>query len=183
MKIKSIITSAAVALSGLSFAHADVQTYQGSTRWSATLFTPRVRTIASASTYTSYFIFETRGSSVVNALRVDAWVTASGRYYYVDDSLYAEYASFGPYKLDIAGGIQSDNVSAVIPFRGFPRYGILDSFVLYPTIDYYRNNGNVDISSITGSARLNPYFGGNISFITATNRVLNYLNARGYYEY
>ena len=87
MKIKSIITTAAVALSALSLAHADVQTYQGSTRWSATLFTPGYRTISSSASYTSYFILETSGGVVLNAVRVDAWTTRYGRYYYVDNSI------------------------------------------------------------------------------------------------
>jgi hypothetical protein len=183
MNIKSIITTAAVALSALSFSNADVQTYQGSTRWLATLFTPGVRTVASSSSYTSYFIFETSGDSVVSAIRVDAWATAYGRYYYVDDSLLADYGYFGTYGTDIAGGIESDDISAVIPFRGISRYGSLNSFILYPTIDYYPNGGNLDISTITGSARLNTYFSGNISSDTALNDVLNYLESRGYSEY
>jgi hypothetical protein len=183
MNIKSIITSAAVALSSITFANADVQTYQGSTRWLATLFTPGVRTIASSSSYTSYFIFETSGGVVLNAVRVDAWATSYGRYYYVDNSLLADYAYFGYYSTEIAGGIESEDVSAVIPFRGVPRYGMLNSFVLFPTADYYPNNGNLDISTITGSARLNTYFSGNISIESATNNVLNYLESRGFYAY
>ncbi len=183
MNMKSIITTAAVALSALSFANAEVQTYQGSTRWLATLFTPGVRTVASASSYTSYYILETSGGSVVNAIRIDAWTTRLGRYYYVDDSLFAEYDSFGTYGTEIAGGMESDDISAVIPFRGLPRYGRLDSFVLYPTADYYPNNGNIDISTITGSARLNTYFSGNISHDTAINEVLDFLESRGYSEY
>lgn len=183
MKIKSIITTAAVALSSLTLATADVQTYQGSTRWRATLFTPGLRTFTSSSSYTSYFIFETSGSSVVNAVRVDVWTTQYGRYYYVDDSLLADYGYFGYYSTEVAGGMESDDVSAVMPFRGYTRYGMLNSFALYPTIDYYPNDGNLDISSITGSARLNTYFSGNMSIDTAVNNVLNYLESRGYYEY
>lgn len=91
MNMKSIITTAAVALSALSLANAEVQTYQGSTRWLATLFTPSVRTVGSASSYTSYYVLETSGGSVVNATRIDAWATSAGRYYYVDDSLFVEY--------------------------------------------------------------------------------------------
>lgn len=183
MKIKSIITSAAVALSTLSFTHADVQTYQGSTRWSATLYTPGVRTHASSSSYTSYFIFETSGGIVLNAIRVDAWTTKYGRYYYVDNSLLVDYSYFSVYGSEVAGGIQSDDVSAVIPFRGKPKYGMLDSFTLFPTVDYYPNDGNLDITTITGSARLNSYFSGNISLNAATDNVINYLESRGYYEY
>ena len=183
MKIKSIITSAVVALGSLAIAHADVQTYQGSTRWQATLFTPGYRTIGSSSSYTSYFILETSGGVVTNAVRVDAWSTIYGRYYYVDSSLLADYGYFGYYSNEIAGGFESDDVSAVMPFRGVPRYGMLNSFSLYPTVDYYPNNGNLDISTITGSARLNTYFSGNISFDAALSNVLNYLESRGYYEY
>jgi hypothetical protein len=183
MKMQSIITSAVAVFGALSIAHADVQTYQGSTRWSATLFTPGIRTVASTSSYTSYFIFETSGDSVVNAVRVDAWTTKLGRYYYVDNSVNAYYNYYGPYDSDVAGGMESDNVSAVIPFRGSPKYGILNSFVLYPTADYYPNDDNVDISTITGSARLNTYFSGNISLNTALYDVLDYLESRGYYEY
>jgi hypothetical protein len=183
MKIKSIITSAAVALSFLPSAHADIQTYQGSTRWLATLFTPGIRTYASASSYTSYFILETSGGVVLNAVRVDAWTTSYGRYYYVDNSLLADYGFFGYYSTDVAGGFESDDVSAVMPFRGVSRYGMLNSFALYPTIDYYPNNGNLDISNITGSGRLNTYFSGNMSIDTATYNVINYLESRGYYEY
>lgn len=183
MKIKSIITTAAVALSSLTLATADVQTYQGSTRWLATLFTPGFRTFTSSSSYTSYFVFETSGGGVVNATRIDAWTTSYGRYYYVDSSLLADYGYFGYYSTEIAGGMESNDVSAVIPFRGIPRYGMLNSFVLSPTVDYYPNNGNLDISTITGSARLNSYFSGNISFSTAIDNVLNYLESRGYYEY
>jgi len=183
MKIKSIITSAAVALSTLSFTRADVQTYQGSTRWSATLYTPGVRTYASSSSYTSYFIFETSGGIVLNAIRVDAWTTEYGRYYYVDNSLLVDYSYFSAYGSEVAGGIQSDDVSAVIPFRGKPKYGMLDSFTLFPTVDYYPNDGNLDITTITGSARLNSYFSGNISLNAATDNVINYLESRGYYEY
>lgn len=183
MNMKSIITTAAIALTTFSLANADVQTYQGSTRWLATMFTPGVRTAASASSYTSYYILETSGGSVVNAIRIDAWATSLGRYYYVDDSLYAEYDYFGTYGTDIAGGMESDDVSAVIPFRGLPRYGVLDSFILYPTVDYYPNNGNLDISTITGAARYNAYFSGNISHDTAINQVLDYLESRGYSQY
>lgn len=183
MNMKSIITTAAVALTTLSLANAEVQTYQGSTRWSATLLTPGARTVGSASSYTTYFIFETSGGFVVNAIRIDAWATQFGRYYYVDESFLANYDYYGTYATDIAGGMESDDISAVIPFRGKPRYGRLDSFVLYPTADYYSNNGNLDISNITGSARLNTYFSGNISFDTATYEVLDYLESRGFYEY
>jgi hypothetical protein len=183
MNMKSIIATAAVALGTLSLSNAGIQTYQGSTRWGATLFTPGARTIASASSYTSYFILETNGNNVLNALRVDAWVTAYGRYYYVDYSLAADYAFFGTYYTEIAGGFESADVSAVIPFRGYPLYGRLNSFVFYPTVDYYANNGNLDISTITGSGRLNTYFSGNISLNSALDQVLNYLEARGYYEY
>ncbi|MES2980909.1 MAG: hypothetical protein V4727_01235 [Verrucomicrobiota bacterium] len=181
--MKSIITTAAVALSALSFANAEVQTYQGSTRWLATLFTPGIRTAASASSYTSYYILETSAGSVVNAIRIDAWATSAGRYYYVDDSFFAEYDYYGRYGTEIAGGMESDDISAIIPFRGSPRFGRLDSFVLYPTIDYYPNNGNLDISTITGSARYNAYFSGDIAHDTAINEVLDYLESRGYSQY
>lgn len=183
MNMKSIITTAAVALSVLSISNAEVQTYQGSTRWLASLFTPGVRTVASASSYTSYYVLETSGGSVVNAIRIDAWTTSLSRYYYVDDSFFAEYNYFGTYGTDIAGGMESDDISAIIPFRGIPRYGILNSFVLYPTIDYHPNDGKLDISTITGSARLNTYFSGNISHDTAINQVLDYLESRGYSEH
>jgi hypothetical protein len=183
MKIKSIVTSAVVALSALSSAHADIQTYQGSTRWLTTLFTPGVRTYATSSSYTSYFILETSGGVVLNAVRIDAWATSYGRYYYVDNSLLADYSYFGYYGTEVAGGMESDDVSAVIPFRGVSKYGMLNSFALYPTIDYYPNNENLDISTITGSARLNSYFSGNMSMDTATYNVINYLESRGYYEY
>jgi len=94
-----------------------------------------------------------------------------------------DYSYFSVYGSEVAGGIQSDDVSAVIPFRGKPKYGMLDSFTLFPTVDYYPNDGNLDITTITGSARLNSYFSGNISLNAATDNVINYLESRGYYEY
>jgi hypothetical protein len=182
MNMKSTLTAAAIALSTLSFANADVQTYQGSTRWAATLFTPGARTVKSSSSYTSYYIFETSGGGVINSIRIDAWTSKTGRYYYIDNSLFADYDYFGFYGTDIAGGMESDDISTVMPFHGVTRHGTLNSFVLFPSVDYYSSNGNLDISTITGSARLNTYFSGNISFNTAINSVLNYLESRGYYE-
>jgi hypothetical protein len=182
MNIKSIITTAALAIL-ISPAIAGVQTYQGSTRWSTTLFTPSISTMAATSSYTTYYIFETSGGNVVDALRIDAWTTTFGRFYYIDESFSADYSYFGPFGNDVAGGMESDDVSAILPFRGKLRYGILDSFSLYRAVDYYTRNGNVDISTITGSARLNTYFSGNISLNRAANEVLDYLESRGFYEY
>jgi hypothetical protein len=183
MNMKSIIATAAIALTTLASANAGVQTYQGSTRWASTLFTPGVSTGIYSTTYTSYYVVETRGGYVVDARRIDAWTTASGRFYYVDDSFSMDYDYFGFGGYDIAGGMESVDISTVLPFRGVTSYGRLSSFILYPAIDYYPNNGNLDITTITGSARLNTYFSGNVSLNTATNRVLNYLESRGYYEY
>lgn len=183
MKLKSIIATAAIALTSLTSAHAEVQTYQGSTRWAATLFTPGVRTSSSTTSYTTYYIVETNNGSVVNALKIDAWTTKSGRFYYIDDSFYVNYGYFGTTGTDIAGGMESDDISTVLPFRGKMKYGRLDSFSLYSAIDYYPKNGNLDITTISGSARLNAYFSGNVSLNTAANAVLDYLESRGYYEY
>lgn len=181
--MKSIIATGAIALSTFATANAEVQTYQGSTRWAATLFTPYVRTSTSVTSYTTYYIVETSGGSVVNSLKIDAWTTKNGRFYSIDDSFYVNYDYFGYGGADIAGGMESDNISTVLPFRGKLKYGRLDSFSLYPAIDYYPSNGNLDITTISGSARLNTYFSGNVSLNTATNDVLDYLESRGYYEY
>ncbi len=183
MKMKSIIATAAIALTTLASSQAEVLTYQGSTRWSATLFTPNVRTGAATTSYTTYYIVETSGRNIVNALRIEAWITRTGRFYYVDESFNFEYGFFGIGGTDLAGGMESDDLSTVLPFRGSQRFGKLDSFNLYPAVDYFTRNGYLDITSITGSARLNTFFSGNISFNTAANRVLDFLESRGYYEY
>ena len=183
MNMKSIIATTAIALAALASANAEVQTYQGSTRWASTLFTPSIRTAISTTTYTSYYVVETSGGYVVDARRIDAWITASGRFYYIDESFSMDYDYFGLGGYDIAGGLESVDISTVLPFRGLTSYGRLSSFILYPAIDYYPKNGNLDITTITGSARLSTYFSGNVSLNTAINRVLDYLEARGYYEY
>jgi hypothetical protein len=183
MKMKSIIATAAIALTTIASSQAEVLTYQGSTRWAATLFTPNVRTVAATTSYTTYYLVETSGGSILNALRIDAWTTRTGRYYSVDESFYIEYGFFGLGGVNVAGGMESDNLSTVLPFRGNHRFGKLDSFTLYPAVDYYTRNGNLDITSITGSARINAYFSGNFSLNTAANSVLDYLEARGFYEY
>jgi hypothetical protein len=183
MNMKPMIAAVAVALSSIPLAHADVRTYQGSTRWLTTLFTPGTSTYSSSSSYISYYIFETSGGQVINSIRIDAWISKSGRHYYIDRSLYADYDFFGSFGTDVAGGMESDDLSAVIPFRGVTRYGRLDSFTLFPTVDYYTSDGNMDISTISGSARLNGSFSGNIPFHTAIDDVLNFLESRGYYEY
>lgn len=183
MNIKSIIATTAIALATLASANAGVQTYQGSTRWASTLFTPGVRTGIYSTTYTSYYVVETSGGYVVDARRIDAWTTPSGRFYYIDESFSMDYDYFGIGGYDVAGGMESADISTVLPFRGLTSYGKLNSFILYPAIDYYPINGNLDITTITGSARLNTYFSGNMSLNTGINRVLDYLEARGYYEY
>ena len=181
--MKSIIATAAIALSSFTSANAEVQTYQGSTRWAATLFTPGVRTVGSTTSYTTYYIVETSGGYVTSALKIDAWTTKSGRFYYIDDSFYMDYDYFGIGGVDIAGGMESDDISTVLPFRGKLKYGRLDSLSLYPAIDYYPKDGNLDITTISGSARLNTYFSGYSSLNSAANAVLDYLESRGYYEY
>lgn len=183
MNMKSILATAAIALTSFTSANAEVQTYQGSTRWAATLFTPGVRTVGSTTSYTTYYIVETSGGYVVNALKIDAWTTSSGRFYYIDESFNMDYDYFGIGGVDIAGGMESDDISTILPFRGKLRFGRLDSFSLYPAIDYYSRSGNLDITTISGSARLNNAFSGNVSLNTAANAVLDYLEARGYYEY
>jgi hypothetical protein len=183
MNMKSIIATAAIALTTIASSQAEVLTYQGSTRWAATLFTPNVRTGTATTSYTTYYLVETSGGNIVNALRIDAWTTSTGRYYYVDETFYIEYGFFGIGGIDVAGGMESDDLSTVLPFRGKHKYGKLDSFSLYPAVDYYTRNGNLDITSISGSARLNAYFSGNVSLNTAANAVLDYLEARGHYEY
>jgi hypothetical protein len=182
--MKNIIASAAIALTTLVSANAEVLTYQGSTRWAATLFTPYAKTGSSVTSYTTYYLVETSGNQIVNALKIDAWITRSGaRYYYIDNSFFLEYGFFGTTGTDIAGGMESDDLSTILPFRGKPKYGVLDSFSLVPAVDYYKRNGNLDITSISGSARLNTYFSGNISLNTAANAVLDTLEGYGYYEY
>ena len=183
MNMKSIIATTAIALTTLASANAEVQTYQGSTRWASTLFTPSVRTAFYSTTYTSYYVVETSGGYVVDARRIDAWTTSSGRFYYIDESFSMDYDYFGLGGSDVAGSMESVDISTVLPFRGLLRYGRLDSFSLYPAVDYYPNNGNLDITAISGSARLNRYFSGDMSLNTAINSVLDYLESRGYYEY
>jgi hypothetical protein len=183
MNMKSIIATGAIALSSLSQANAEVLTYQGSTRWAATLFTPNVRTGSSVTSYTTYYVVETIGGNVVSSLKIDAWTTKTGRFYYIDDSFYFDYNYYGPGGSDIAGGIESDDISSVLPFRGKLKYGRLDSFSLYPAVDYYQRSGNLDITTITGSARVNTYFSGYFSVNSAADAVLDYLESRGYYEY
>jgi hypothetical protein len=179
--MKTMLAAAAAAFGLLASAHAEVRTYQGSTRWAATLFTPNVRTTQTSTSYITYFIMDVQNGFVVDAIKIDAWTTRSGRFYVVDDNFFVEYDFFG---FGAVGGVmETDELDVSLPFRGVTRSGRLDALTLYPATDYYPRNQILDITTITGSARFNPYFSGNVSLNTAANAILDFLESRGYYEY
>jgi len=178
------LIAAAAALTLLASANAQITTtYQGNTRWAETQFTPNVPTIRVSTSYISYFIVETRDGKVVNALKIDAWTTRRGRFYYIDNDFFMEYGFFGVGGANVAGSMEFDTFDVLIPFRGLQRLARLDSFALYPATDYYPRNSVLDVTTITGSARMNRSFSGNISLNTAANAVLDFLESRGYREF
>ena len=181
--MKTMLATAVAAFGLLATAHAEIRAYQGSTRWAATLFTPNVRTAQTSTSYITYFLMDVQNGFVVNAVKIDAWTTRSGRFYVVDEDFFVEYDFFGYGGIDVGGVMETEELDVSLPFRGKTRFGRLDAFWLYPATDYYPRNQILDITTITGSARLNPYFSGNVSLNTATNAVLNFLESRGYYEY
>ena len=187
MKMKIMLAAAVASLTVLSSAHAEVRTFQGSTRWSTTYFTPGMRTAASSTSYTTYYIVEIQDDVIVDALKIDAWTTKTGsttqRKYYVDHSFDIDYGFFGVDGRDVAGGIKTNALEATQSFRGTLYYGDLGAFTLYPTTDYYPNNGNLDVIAVNGSARINNDFSGiDLSLAAAANRVMDHLESRGYYE-
>lgn len=187
MKMKTMLAAAVASLTAFSSAHAEVRTFQGSTRWSTTFFTPGIRTAAATTSYTTYYLVEIQDDVIVDALKIDAWTTKTGsvvqRKFYVDHSFDIDYGFFGVDGRDVAGGIKTNALEATQSFRGTLYYGDLGAFTLYPATDYYPNNGNLDVIAVTGSARLNTAFSGTgLSLPGAAVEVMDYLESRGYQE-
>jgi hypothetical protein len=180
MKIRSLITTAAIALATIATTTAEVLVFQGSTRWNSTLFTPLLRTAQANTSYVTYYIVEQSQGRIVDAVKIDAFIDKFGRHYYVDEDFSIEFGFFGPTGLDAAGGMEVTGLSAVLPFRGSVRFGDLNAFALYTAADYFREDDKLDITTITGNARLNTYFSGADNTFIAVDAVSNYLALRGY---
>ncbi len=182
MKMKLLLSAATLATASLTTLHAEVLTYQGSTRWATTLLTPNTRTASAITSYTTYYVVEQDGDTIVDAIKIDAYTNRQGRFYYIDRGFNIEYGFFGIGGFDAAGGMEVTGLGAILPFRGTIRFGDLNAFTLYTSADYFKNGNDLDITTITGSARLNTYFSGNVSLNTAVNAVLNFLEVRGFRE-
>lgn len=186
MKINSLIASL-LGLLAIN-AHADVRTYQGSSRWSTTFFRPSTKTAIGTTSYTSYTLVEYSGSSVVGAVKIDAWSARNPttgrteRNFYVDRDFAIEFGYFGIGGVNIGGGMQFGGIECPSPFRGTLKYGDLDAFSLYNTADYYASSAGLDVTEISGSGRFNAYFSGNVTLATAEDAVAAYLESRGYFE-
>ncbi|MFM2220861.1 MAG: hypothetical protein RLZZ553_609 [Verrucomicrobiota bacterium] len=169
-------------------AAAEVSTYQGSSRWSTTFFRPQATTSVGATSYTTFYLIESIDGSITGQVKIDAWLAKNPttgrteRWYYVDRNFEIEYGFFGRFGADVGGGMQVDGIEAVMPFRGIYKSGFLNSFNLYPVADYYKPSSGLDVTQITGSARLNRSFSGDLLLVEAENDVLDYLEARGYAE-
>jgi hypothetical protein len=180
MKMHSLIPIAAIALATIAPTTAEVLTFQGSTRWSTTLFTPETRTAQASTSYITYYVVEQSQGNIVDTVKIDAYTDRLGRHYYIDEDFNIEYGFFGLGGFDAAGGMEVTGLSAVLPFRGTIRFGDLNAFSLYTTADYYKEGANLDITTITGSARLNTFFSGNVGIVTAVDVIADYLERRGY---
>ena len=185
MKIKMIIAATVGLL--VSQVSAEVRTYQGSTRWATTFFRTNKNTAQGTTTYATYFIVETNNSGdVIDRVKVDAFTArnpTTGRLeklYYVDSDYQIEFGYFGIGGTSVAGGMLFDGLSATIPFRGTLTAGGLGAFSLYQCADYYPISNGLDVTAVTGSARLNLAFSGNVSTDTALNAIADYLESRGY---
>ena len=178
----TLIPIAAIALASIAPTAAEVLTFQGSTRWNTTLFTPELRTAQGSTSYVTYYIIEQSQGAIVDAIKIDLFSNRSGRFYYIDENFSIEYGFFGVGGFDAAGGMEATGLSAVLPFRGSIRFGDLNAFSLYPAADYFKEGRNLDITTITGSARLNTFFSGDVSITTAVNAVVDYAERRGYRE-
>lgn len=186
MKWKQILLSLLSA--AFMPAAAEVHTFQGSTRWNTTFFRTNTNTAAGTTSYTTYYLVESFSGYITDQVKVDAWSArnpATGRvekYYYIDRNFAIEYGYFGRFGTDVGGGMQFDGIEAISPFRGTYSSGALRAFTLYPSSDYYRLSDGLDVTQITGSARLNTSFSGNVSLGTALNAVLSSLENKGYFE-
>ena len=185
MKIKMIIAATVGLL--VSQVSAEVRTYQGSTRWATTFFRTNKNSAQGTTSYATYFIVETNSfGDVIDQVKIDAWSArnpTTGRtekLYYVDNNFQIEYGYFGSGGTSVGGGMQFDGLSATLPFRGTLSFGSLGAFAMYQTADYYPISNGLDVTDVTGSARLNAYFSGNVSTDTALNAVADYLESRGY---
>jgi hypothetical protein len=167
---------------------AEVMTYQGSSRWNTTFFRPQATTAVGNTSYVTFYLVESLNGSISDQVKIDAWTALNPetgkneRLYYIDRDFGIEFGYFGRFGTDVAGGMQFDGIDAIAPFRGTYKAGALSSFNLYPISDYYTPSTGLDITQITGSARLNRSFSGNVSLIVAENAVLDYLESRGYRE-
>lgn len=186
MKMKNML----LALCGMWIVptSAEVMTYQGSSRWSTQLFRTSSTTSVAHTSYVTFYMVESLNGNVSDQIKIDAWSARNPntgrteRLYYIDRNFSIEYGYFGRLGTDVAGGMTFDGVQAIAPFRGIYSYGALNSFTLYPIADYYTQSNGLDITQISGSARLNRSFSGNVSLNTAVNAVVDYLKSRGYAE-
>ncbi len=169
-------------------AAAEVQTYQGSTRWNTTFFRSTKNTTVGTTSYTTFYLVESSAGLITNQVKVDAWSSrnpTTGRVeknYYIDRNFTIELGRFGQLGTDVGGGMQFDGIEAISSFRGTYSSGALRAFTLYPSTDYFRLPNGLDVTQISGSARLNSFFSGNVTLSTALNEVTAYLQARGFTE-
>jgi hypothetical protein len=186
MKINHLL----LALLGLCVipASADVTTYQGSSRWNTTFFRPQKTTAVGNTSYVTFYLVESFDGTIASQVKIDAWSARNPetgrleRLYYVDRDFGIEFGYFGRWGTDVGGGMQFDGVEAIAPFRGTYSSGALNSFTLYPVSDYYSSSNGLDVTQISGAARLNRSFSGPVSLNTALNAVVDYLESRGYAE-
>jgi hypothetical protein len=186
MKIKHLLL-AALSLLTLPVS-AEVTTLQGSSRWNTTFFRTNSNTSVGVTNYITYYLIESFNGTVTNQVKIDAWTARNPqtgrteRYYYVDSDYQIEFGYFGRFGTDVGGGMLFDGIEAVVPFRGISSAGRLTSVNITPLADYYKLSNGLDITQITGTARLNTAFSGNVSLNTAYNAVLDFLESRGYFE-
>lgn len=186
MKIKNVL----LALLGISTisTSAEVMTYQGSSRWNTTLMRTLSTTSVANTSYVTFYLVESLNGTVSGQIKIDAWSVKNpstgrtDRFYYVDRKFAIEFGYFGRWGTDVGGGMQFDGIEATAPFRGIYNSGALSAFSLFPIADYYPLSNGLDITQITGSARLNRSFSGSVSLNTAVTAVLDYLESRGYAE-
>ncbi len=171
---------------------AEVRTFLGSSRWDTTMYRTNINTSVAKTSYTTFYLVEYVNGEVVDQIKIDAWsyknpaTRVTERVFLVDNDFGIEYAYFGNGGTTVAGGMQFGGIEAVSPFRGTLSFGDLGAFVLNPISDYYtfssNNNPSLDVTAITGSARLNTAFSGVQSIAFYEQQIKSYLNSRGYLE-
>lgn len=179
--LTSFVVSA-LTLAGFS----DVLTYQGSSRWRSHFFELGQSTTQGTTSYVSYYLLERNQGEFVDQLKIDAWASRNPttgvieRWYYIDRNFSVEFGLFGRFGTDVGGAMKIQGLETTIPFRGTATAGVMTAFRQFPVTDYYVKQQGLDLTEISGSARLNRSFSGNYSLQYVTNALLQLLESRGY---